>query len=107
MKTSRDTPDDIPHVKLRRCILELLYEMFKEVPFAQVELSHIEESCETEARELNWNIVYLEKCGYVELNKSAECITHAGVAATLTATGIDLVENRPDFEDRFPTKDTL
>jgi len=105
MKTSHHRSDDNGHFKLRRCILELLYALFQETPFAEVELAHIEDSCHTDARELNWNIVYLEKCGYIALNKSADCITHVGFAASITAAGIDLVENRIDFRDRFPTCD--
>jgi len=105
MKETQHKPDESVPFKLRRCILELLYDMFKDVPLAQVELSHIEESCETDAQELNWNMVYLEKCGYIEINKAADCVTHVGFTAAITAAGVDLVENRSDFENRFPTED--
>jgi len=106
MKEPPQRPDETAHFRLRRCILELLYDMFKEVPLAQIELSHIEESCETDARELNWNMVYLEKCGYIEINKAADCVTHVGFAATITAAGVDLIENRSDFQNRFPIDET-
>ena len=106
MKAPQDRLDNTAHFKLRRCILELLYKRFKEVPLAQVELSHIEEMCETDASELNWNMVYLEKCGYIDINKAPDCVTHVGFTAAITSDGVDLVENRADFEHRFPTQDT-
>jgi len=105
MNASRHGSDDTDHFKLRRCILELLYALFQETPFAEVELAHIEDSCASDARELNWNMVYLEKCGYIEMNKSADCVTHVGFAAAITAAGIDLVENRSVFQNRFPIQD--
>lgn len=54
-------------VRLRRCIIELIYEHFMEFPYAPLEMDVIADHCKAEAKTLNWNIVYLEKCGYVEL----------------------------------------
>jgi hypothetical protein len=90
------------HVRLRRCILSRLYEIFKDFPYASVELSQIAEDCHTDAGELNWNIVYLEKCGYVELAKSYECQPFIAPSVTITARGIDVVEDNGDFNRRFP-----
>jgi hypothetical protein len=85
------------HFRLRRCILEGLYEIFKEYPYATVELKQIEEACQTDAKALNWNLVYLEKCGFVELGKSIECPPYIASSATLTAKGIDLIEDQAEF----------
>jgi len=50
--------------------MEMLYRTFKEHPYQAVELKQIDMECCVNPKELNWNIVYLEKCGYVELGKS-------------------------------------
>lgn len=61
-----DTKDDdlCAALTLRGCILTQLYALFQEVPLAPVELRQLAESCNTTARELNWNIIYLEKKGW-------------------------------------------
>ena len=92
------------HVRLRRCILNRLYEIFKDFPYASVELSQISEECHADAGELNWNIVYLEKCGYVELAKSFECLPFIAPSVTITARGIDVVEDKREFNSRFPDR---
>ena len=89
------------HFRLRQCILKTLYEMFIEYPYATAELRYIEERCQTDSKELNWNMVYLEKCGYVELGKSIECPPYIASSATLTAKGIDLIEDETEFKRRF------
>lgn len=89
---------------VRRSIMVTLYRVFQENPYLAVELSEIDEECGTDPKTLNWNIVYLEKCGYVELGKSHDSAPYIAPFASLTATGIDLVENRTRFNDRFPLK---
>lgn len=89
------------HIKLRGCILKRLYEMFKEYPYAVIELRQIEEDCQTNSKELNWNLVYLEKCGYVELGQSIEAPPYIACSASMTAEGIDLVEDEDKFYRRF------
>ena len=90
------------YIALRRCILKRLYELFQEFPYASIELGQIAEECRTEAGELNWNIVYLEKCGYVELSKSSESPPYIASSVNITAKGIDLVEDESGFKGRFP-----
>ncbi|MBF0118347.1 MAG: hypothetical protein HQK79_05885 [Desulfobacterales bacterium] len=80
------------YIKLRKCLLKILYENFKEYPYASMELKQLEEECNITPKELNWNIVYLEKCGYVELGKSSDCPPYIAAMATITAKGIDIVE---------------
>lgn len=94
-----------PHISLRRCILENLYEIFKAYPYAAVELRQIEESCCVSPKELNWNMVYLEKRGYLELGKSVECPPYVAPTVTLTADGIELIEDPLEFDRRFPKPD--
>ena len=96
-------PVEIPsHYKLRRCILSILYEIFKEYPYAVVEPRQLEEDCCVSVAEINWNMVYLEKCGLVELGKSIECPPYIASSISLTAGGIDLIEDDIEFNRRFP-----
>ncbi len=90
-----------PFLELRSRILKRLYEKFREFPYAQVELSELGELCGADAKNLNWNIVYLEKCGYVELGRSTDCFPYVACSAVITAGGIDLVENPSAFGRRF------
>jgi len=98
-QSTSEVPD---HFKVRRCIMLMLYETFKEYPYAAVELRQIEENCRTTTKEVNWNLVYLDKCGYVELGKAIESPPYIASTATLTAEGIDLIENEIEFNQRFP-----
>ena len=91
------------HFIVRRKIMVLLYDRFREFPYAFTELELIEASCAVSRREVNWNLVYLEKSGYIELNKSPESYPHVASGAALTAKGIDLVENPAEFDRRFPS----
>ena len=104
MTTANQSNSSTDHFKLRRCILERLYDIFKEYPYATVELKQIEEACQTDAKALNWNLVYLEKCGFVELGKSIECPPYIASSATLTAKGIDLIEDQAEFKRLFSEK---
>lgn len=95
--------NEVPsHKKIRRCILDYLYQMFQEYPYADIELKRIEEECCDNPKEINWNMVYLEKCGYVTLGKSIESPPYIACSASLTALGIDLVENQEAYDSRFP-----
>ncbi len=89
------------HFILRRCILKTLYDFFRACPFGLAELRTIDETCRSDPEELNWNIVYLEKCGYVELDKSMDCPPYVSCTAGITAKGIDLVENNEKFNYKF------
>ena len=84
--------------------MKTLYALFKEYPYASIELRQIEEDCHTDSKDLNWNIVYLEKCGFVELGKAIECPPYIASSATLTAKGIDLIEDQTAFKQLFSEK---
>jgi hypothetical protein len=92
-------------IQLRRCLLRCLYEHFKAVPYAVMELRQLEEECGTDTRLLNWNLVYLEKCGYIELGKSIESPPYIASSVSITVAGIDLVEDHAVFDKRFPAED--
>jgi len=89
-------------ISLRRCILETLYTAFREFPYGLVELNHLVEACTVDPETLNWNIVYLEKHGYVKPDRSMDCPPFISCTVAITARGIDLIENRAEFEKKFP-----
>ncbi len=93
-------------VRLRRCILQTLYALFKEHPYAQVELAQLLETCQTDTETLNWNMVYLEKSGFVELSKAVDMPPFVACSVSITAAGIDLIEDEVKFNNRFPDKNT-
>lgn len=90
------------YIRLRKCLLLTLYERFKQFPYAVVEPQQLEADCRTTAGELNWNLVYMEKSGWVELGKSIECPPYIATSVALSASGIELVENESEFGRRFP-----
>jgi hypothetical protein len=90
------------HFDLRRCILQILYAFFQEFPYGLAELHQFQEQCQCSSEELNWNIVYLEKCGFVELDKSMGCPPYVSCTASITAEGIDLVEHPAQLDKKFP-----
>ncbi|MDF1590880.1 MAG: hypothetical protein P1P89_05135 [Desulfobacterales bacterium] len=102
MSAKKETADRSDHFRLRGCILKMLYGMFREHPYAQAEPGQIMELCRTDVKELNWNLVYLEKCGYLELGRSFESPPFIACSVALTAQGIDLVENEDEYGLRFP-----
>ena len=67
-----------------------------------MELRVLEETCPSDVGTLNWNLVYLDKCGYVELDKSQDCPPYISCTVCITAQGIDLVEAPSRFDTLFP-----
>ena len=102
MAASSDANDIAAVRRLRRCMLMNLNAVFKQYPYAAVELRQIEEDCRSTPQAVNWNMVYLEKCGYIELGTSVEAPPYVASTATLTAAGIDLIEDGEAFDRRFP-----
>jgi hypothetical protein len=89
------------HRRLRRALLHSLYFKFREFPYAAIELSQLCEECRVTPSDLNWNMVYLEKCGYVELGKAIPAPPFVASSASITAAGIELVEDPDLFQRRF------
>ena len=94
--------EEKPFYRIRRCIMTTLYQYFTQVPYAAIELSQIALDCHVSPAELNWNIVYLEKSGLVELSKSYAEPPFVSSSAVITAEGINLVENEVQLDQRFP-----
>ena len=97
-----DRKPNTENFTLRRCLLVTLYDLFREDPLAEVELSHLETACRTTRKALNWNLVYLEKKGFVSLSPAVECLPYAACTASITGSGIDLVENEAALKQQFP-----
>lgn len=87
--------------QLRKKILLALYRSFTEMPYAEIELGHLSTVCDVEPADLNWNIVYLEKCGLVELGHSTDCPPFISCTAGITAVGVDLVETPGLLDEKF------
>ena len=87
--------------RLRACVLQELYGFFREFPYGAMEPAQLEANCRADAKSLNWNLVYLEKCGYVELGRGGEAWPYVACTAAITAAGIDLVEDDRRFRARF------
>lgn len=104
MSSERMNENANSHFRLRSCILKTLYKLFRKYPYAQIEPVQIMESCRTDANDLNWNLVYLEKSGYLELGRSYDSPPFIACSVALTARAIDLIENEEAFKSRFAYK---
>ena len=93
------------YIRLRRKILTILYGFFQDFPYGSMELRQIQETCNTTSHLLNWNMVYLEKSGYLELDRSPDCHPFVACSVSISAAGIDLVEDPARFNRRFPIAD--
>jgi hypothetical protein len=86
--------------EIRRKILESLYARFKEHPYYRLTPKELQEILDVSLQELNFNVVYLEEKGYLELQKPLE--GNIFVGARITTKGIDLVEDEYQFNALFP-----
>ena len=91
-------------MRLRRCILEHIYEQFTGLPYGQTDIGQLADLCGAEPKAMNWNLVYLEKCGLIELAKAFDSPPFVACSASITAAGIDLVEDAIAFKKRFPVR---
>lgn len=93
------------NIEIRRRILEMLYEQFKEHPYYRITPKEFKELLNIDLKTLNFNIVYLEEKGYIELQKPLEGSLFVG--ARITSKGVDLVEDDYQLDITFPVeKDT-
>lgn len=93
------------NIEIRRKILEMAYERFKEHPYYIITPKEFKEKLNIDLKTLNFNIVYLEEKGYIELQKPLEGSLFVG--ARITSRGVDLVEDDYQFDIQFPVnKDT-
>jgi len=103
MENELENIDKRQWFRLRRSLIEMLYTHFMEFPYAPLEMETLAEHCRVAPKALNWNIVYLEKCGFVELGKSIEAPPFVACTASITEKGIDLIEDAEQFDRKFPT----
>jgi hypothetical protein len=102
MEQTPPTDSQVENAKrLRRKLLMSLYRFFTESPYAEIELGQLAEICGAEASDLNWNMVYLEKCGLIELGHSTDCPPFISCTASITAAGVDLVETPGSLNEKF------
>jgi hypothetical protein len=101
METTIELEDKTKILLLRRCILMTLYHFFVEYPYAVMEFEQLAETCKSTAKDLNWNIVYLEKKGWVEVIPSSDCPPYVACAASISEKGVDLVEDRSALDRQF------
>jgi len=88
--------------KLRRAILQMLYECALEAPqslIAGVETRELAHQLGMTAREFAFNALYLDGKGLITNDKSANGSEHHYNAIMLTPAGIDAIEN-PAVMDR-------
>ena len=90
------------HFQLRRAILSVLYEHFRSHPYAPMDMHLLAEACRVEATELNWNLVYLEKSGLIELGTLEELPPFIACSAAISAEGINLIEDAGAWKEKFP-----
>ena len=88
------------NIEVRRKILEMTYERFKEHPYYRITPKEFKETLNIDIRELHYNIIYLEEKGYLELQKPLEGSLFVG--ARITTRGMDLVEDEYQFDTLFP-----
>lgn len=87
-------------IEVRRRILKILYEQFVEHPYNRITPKEFKEQLGISLRDLNYNVIYLEDKGLIELQKPLEGSIFVG--ARIMHRGIDLVENEYEFDIMFP-----
>ena len=87
-------------IEIRSKILKMAYERFKEHPYNRITPKELENALNIGFKELNYNIIYLEEKGLIELQKPLEGNIFVGVR--ITSKGIDLVEDECQFGIMFP-----
>jgi hypothetical protein len=88
------------NVEIRRKILEMTYELFKEHPYYRLTPKDFREKLDIGTKDLHFNIIYLEEKGYLELQKPLEGSIFVG--ARITTKGVDLIEDPFQFDMAFP-----
>ncbi len=91
-------------IEIRRRILEMLYEKFTEHPYYRITPKEFKNKLKINIRELNFNVIYLEEKGLIELQKPLEGTLFVG--ARITTKGVDLVEDEYRFNMMFPLAST-
>jgi hypothetical protein len=90
----------VTNQEIRRKILEMLYESFKDHPYGRITPKELQEMLKITLKELQFNAIYLEEKGLIELQKPLEGSLFVGARAT--PKGIDVVEDEYQLEVAFP-----
>jgi hypothetical protein len=91
--------------QIRRRILEMVFERFKEHPYYRITPKAFKEELDISLQQLYFNAAYLAEKGYIDLQIPLEGAFFVG--ARITAKGIDLVEDTLQFDIMFPQADTI
>jgi len=91
----------VTNSEIRRKILQLLYERFKDHPYGRITPKELQTTLNIGLKELQFNAIYLEEKGLVELQKPLEGTLFVGARAT--PKGIDIVEDEYELDISFPT----
>jgi hypothetical protein len=89
------------NVQIRRQILQLLYDELRDNPPGGVELSEIANRLAQGQQAIQFNINYLAEKELIEISKTM-IRPRTFLFIQITATGIDLVEDPNEFNNRFP-----
>ncbi|MBF0556569.1 MAG: hypothetical protein HQK96_18780 [Nitrospirae bacterium] len=84
-------------VRLRRSIMKIFYDEYKDNPGCVIDLDKIAEMCSVDKKEVIWNSRYLHESGYIACNNP-----RMPKWAMLTSLAVDIVENRKSFDGKFP-----
>jgi|GEM_PF-690492 len=87
--------------KIRRRILEMVFERFKEHPYYRITPKEFKETLGISLKHLCFNVAYLAEKGYIDLQTPLEGTFFVG--ARITVKGIDLVEDELQFDILFPS----
>lgn len=85
--------------EIRRKILEILYESFKDHPYGRITPKELQKTLNISLKELQFNAIYLEEKGLIELQKPLEGSLFVGARAT--PKGIDIVEDGYELDMLF------
>ena len=88
------------NAEIRRKILQILYESFKDHPYGRITPKDLQENLNISLKELQFNAIYLEEKGLIELQKPLEGSLFVGARAT--PKGIDIVEDEYQLDIYFP-----
>ena len=92
------------NAEIRRTILLLLYDTFKDHPYGRITPKELREKLNIGIKEVQFNSIYLEEKGLIELQKPLE--GNLFVGARITPKGIDIVEDEYQLDILFPASDT-
>jgi hypothetical protein len=87
--------------QIRRKILQMLYERFRDHPYGRITPKEFQKNLDISLKELQFNAIYLEEKGLIELQKPLEGSLFVGARAT--PKGIDIVEDEYQLDIFFPT----